>query len=109
MPAGPEVLRAGGEVGEVEVEGQLESHHLGDPPGGVGVAGEVAVDLEGEGIDREQGQAAVDGLPAAEQVVDEDSQVVGDDDFLGQAPGDQVGTGVELVEVEATVSFDLRQ
>ena len=71
VPAGPEVLRAGGEVGQVEVQGQLEAQALGDPPGRVGVAREVAVDLEREGVDRQQRQAAVDRLPLAEQVVDD--------------------------------------
>ena len=70
------------------------------PAGRVGVAREVAVDLEGEGVDRQQGQAAVDRLPAAEEVVDDRRQVVGDDDLLGQAPEDQVRPLVELLEVE---------
>ena len=96
----PELLRAGGEVRQVEVQGQLDPEALGDPPGGVGVAREVAVDLEGEGVDRQQGQAAVDRLPAAEEVVDDRRQVVGDDDLLGQAPEDQVRPLVELLEVE---------
>src|SRR5579883_711008 len=51
VPAGPEVLRAGREVRQIEVQGQLEAQALGDPPRRVRVAGEVAVDLEREGVD----------------------------------------------------------
>ena len=83
-------LRAGGEVRQVEVERQLEAQAFGDAAGDVGVAREVAVDLEREGVDRQQGQAAVEGLPAPEEVVDDQRQVVGDDDLLEQAPEDQV-------------------
>ena len=60
VPAAPEILRAGREVGQVEIQHQLEAQALGDAPGDVGVAGEVAVDLEGEGVDRQQGEAAVE-------------------------------------------------
>ena len=105
MPAAPEVLRAGGEVGEVEVQRELEAQALGDAAGDVGVAREVAVDLEREGVDRQQRQAAVDRLPAAEEVVDDERQVVGDDDLLEQAPEDQVPALVELLEVEPPAAW----
>ena len=65
VPAAPEVLRAGGEVREVEVERHLEAQAFRHAAGDVGVAGEVAVDLKREGVDRQQGQAAVDASPSA--------------------------------------------
>src|SRR5262245_41350130 len=49
MPAAPEILGAGGEVREVEVQRNLEAEAFGDASGHVGVAGEIAVDLEREG------------------------------------------------------------
>src|SRR5436309_291363 len=79
---------------------QLDAKALPDPPRGVGVAEEVTVDLERKRIDPDQGQAAVDRLPLAEQVVHDRGEVVGDHDLLGQAPEDQVRPLVELLEVE---------
>jgi hypothetical protein len=48
VPAPPEVLDVGGEVGALEVDHQIEAHHAGSANGDVGVAGEVAVDLDRE-------------------------------------------------------------
>ena len=39
-------------------------------------------------------------LPAPEEVVDDQCEVVGDDDLLEQAPEDQVPAVVELLQVE---------
>ena len=49
VPATPEVGDAGGEVGMLEVVHEGEAHDPGHPARDVGVAREVAVDLEGEG------------------------------------------------------------
>src|ERR1051325_7203581 len=45
VPARPEFAQAGGEVGVVEIEDQMETHDLGDAPGHVGVAAEIKKDL----------------------------------------------------------------
>src|SRR5437879_481747 len=109
MPASPEVLRAGGEVGEVEVEGQLNSEALGDPSRGVGIAREVAVDLEGEGVDRDHSPTAIDGFTPVEQIGHDGREVVGDDNLLGQAPENQVNALIKLLEVESSRFLDLGQ
>ena len=109
VPSAPEVLGAGREIGEVEVQRELEAQALGDPSGDVGIAGEVAVDLEGERIDRQEGRTTVESLPAPEKCVDHLRQVVGDDDLLEQPPEDQVDAFVELLEVKSPGRCHLRQ
>src|SRR3712207_9361202 len=48
VPAPPEVREVGRQVRHVEVLSQLVAEHVRRPQGHVGVAGEVAVDAQGE-------------------------------------------------------------
>lgn len=48
VPASPELGDVAGEIGLVEILGQLNAQQAADPPGDIGVAGEVAIDLQGK-------------------------------------------------------------
>ena len=83
--------------GRLKLSGSSKAQTLGHSAGHVGVARKVAIDLERKGIDGQQCQPAVGGLPAAEEVVDDQRQVVGHDDLFKQAPEeDQVCALVQL-------------
>src|SRR5947209_20301283 len=62
VPSLPELGRINGEIGEIEVQHELESHDLGDAAGDVGVSREVTIDLEGESVDPHPGVKAIGRL-----------------------------------------------
>ena len=49
MPPPPELRDGAGEIGRLEVLHQLHPQHLGAAQGHVGIGGEIAIDLDGEG------------------------------------------------------------
>ena len=82
MPVAPERLRRAHEVWKAEVLDELDAHQLRRAARDVRVAGEVAVDLEREGVDAEQDVDARVWRRRIEGGVGEPGEVVGDEDFL---------------------------
>ena len=108
VPAFPEIARVDGEIGVAEIEHEPEAEHQGQAAGHVGIAGEVAIDLEGEGIDAEQDGEAI-GRRTGEGGVGHATDVVGDDDLLEQAPEDEEGAMGDAVVADRAGLLDLGQ
>ena len=68
VPAAPEVDEGGREVGTVEVHHQLEAEEPGHAAGGIGVAREIAIDLE-----RKEDRSNPAGSPLVQRVVTKDA------------------------------------
>lgn len=101
VPAAPEVLGGGGEVGVPEVVHQIEAEPASESLGDGAVAAEVAVDLKGEGIN------AGEDLPGGEFVggageggIGDEGEVVGDDNFAEEAGEDVVEALTKALLVE---------
>ena len=108
VPVPPELARVGHRVGEAEVDVQLDAEQLREAPRHVGVAGEVAVDLQREGVGRDQHVAARGRKGRREHRVDHRRQVVGDDDLLEEAGGDQPGAGRQVLAPDRARRRELR-
>src|SRR5215211_5392760 len=90
VPAPPEVLQAECEIGPVEVLREDEAEEQRQPDRHVRVAGEVAVDLRGEAVDREQDLRARVGEGVVEdRIHDASRKLVCDDGLLDEAAGYQ--------------------
>jgi hypothetical protein len=110
VPSLPVFGDAGGLVGGVEVEGEADGEDAGEAERHVAVAGEVEVELHG--IDNEAGPrgSGVEGAGMGEGDVSGVSEVVGDEDLLGEAeeePGRSEGD-IGGLEGEATAGWDGR-
>ena len=88
VPAAPEVGRAVRDVGMVEVDDQLEAEPARHAAGDVRVGGEVGVDLDAEREDADPEQLERRIL-VPEDPAGDDGDVVGDDQLLEEAPGDE--------------------
>ncbi len=88
VPPLPEFAWGGGGVGDVEIRHEIEAQEAGGAAGDIGVSGEVGVDLEGEGGGAEEDGGAMDGGGLVDEV-DEGGEVVGEGDFLEEAPSDE--------------------
>ena len=64
MPPPPELGKALGDIGEVEVLGEVKAHHLAQADGHLGIAGKVKVNLEGIGRRSHPGQGRGDTAKA---------------------------------------------
>ena len=96
VPPPPELGDGGGAVGVVEVLRELEPEQEGDADGHVGVAREVAVNLEGVAIDgQEVLQAAVEVGLVEDALHEVDGDVVADDGFLEESGHDVEDAGAE--------------
>jgi acetamidase/formamidase len=78
VPRLPEGRDAVGQVRLAEVERQVEPQQLGAAPGDVGVAGEVAVDLDRERVDADHQADAAERLGVVERLVGDARHRVGD-------------------------------
>ena len=98
MPAPPEFGDAFGDIGVVEVGHELKAEHTAKAGGHVGVAGEVEVQLEGEGH-HAQPRTGHGELFRGERLVavPEHTHIVGDEQFLGQTYHEDLHAGGELV------------
>lgn len=104
VPATPVIGDVGGPKRRMEVERQLDPQHPGQADGHVGVAGEVEIELEGEG-DRRQ-PAAHEGESAAlpafrEHGVGVARQGVGDHGLLEEADGEDHQADHQVAPVDA--------
>ena len=83
MPASPEPGHAGGFVGTIEVLGELDTEQAGRSDGDIGVAREVAVDGQGECIQRNQDLDSHEGTGVQKDWIDDaNHQRIGDDGLL---------------------------
>ena len=106
MPAAPEVGDGGAAVGVREVLGEVEAHAAAQADGHVRVAGEVEVDLQGEGDDAYPGAPHGELADAVGQEHGRDlGEHVGQDHLLAQAEQEAVysvghvgGRDVSVVE-----------
>ena len=89
MPPPPELLRCLGLIGAVEVHRQVEAHEHGYADSDVRIAGEIRIDLQRVGKEREEVFEAGEEKRVIEDAVDEvHRQVVGHDDLLCQTVED---------------------
>ena len=100
MPAAPEIRDAVRQIGVAEVFGKLEAQHPPQADGHIRIAGEIEIDLEGEGDGPQPGVRHGEGGGIHGLVhVPQGSYGVGQDDFFPQAldeaphAGGEGGTG----------------
>ena len=92
MPPPPELGGGLGDIGVVEILQKLEAQHPPQANGHVGIAGEVEVELEGEGNDAEPcPQGGEFGAGGGQVHVPELAQVVGQQHLFGKAHGEALG------------------
>ncbi len=109
MPATPKLGDGGGLVGAVEVLGELESEQEGYAYRHVGVAREVAVDLEGVAIDGKEILEAAVKVGLVEDTLHEvDGDIVGDDGFLEESCYDEEDAGAEHLTGDEEGTANLR-
>ncbi len=90
MPAAPELNNRGCGVGLPKVRRQSNSQHVGSADGHVGITAEVAVNLHGKSMDREQVFPATGLLCGRiEYMVDRSGDNVREHQFLCQADCEQ--------------------
>lgn len=95
MPTPPELRKAAGNVGEVEVFGEFEAQHLAEADGHKGIAAEIEVDLQRVGKYRHPGQRCGDGkesFPGADgfDLGPEGAHIVGNEHLAAQAQNKQL-------------------
>ena len=109
MPPPPELPDGAGEVGGAEVLHEVEAHDLGAAQSHVGVGGEVAVDLDGEGDGGgrhlEPAKAVRGGIYGG----DHQAQPVGDDQLLEGAPQEAQQAPPEALPAERSRLAELGQ
>ena len=110
MPAPPKIRHRGRLIGLAKIQIEIEPQDAGRAPGHVGIAREVAVNLEGEG-QRGQHQQGAFGVLArvVEDGIDEQGQPVGHHHFLEQAPGHEPQPTHNAGIIERMLAPELRQ
>ena len=111
MPAPPELGDGRGDIGVVEVLGEVEAQHLAHADAHQGVAGKVEIELERVGDDAQPDQRGGsvgeahegDGgaVRYADDVRPERTDGVGQQDFLCQAESEQGHAVLDLLELIA--------
>ena len=109
VPMTPELLRRPHQVWKTEILDQLDSHQLRRAAGDVRVAGEVAVDLEGERINAEQHVHAGRRAARLEHLVGQRREVVGHEDLQEVTPRDQPRSVAQLRRRDPARGVDLRE
>src|SRR5438270_13502587 len=85
MPASPEVGNAGRKVRAAEIHREMETQQLGKADCDVSVAGEIEVNLQGEGEDPGPCRCAARVQGRLEKLVDDGRKIVGERYFFEQA------------------------
>ena len=85
VPALPEFTHAGGGVGKVEIEHDIKAENEGGAASDIGIAGEIAVDLESEGDGGEKDHRSGGGVVAVNHF-HERGEIIGNDDFFEHSP-----------------------
>lgn len=90
VPAVPEVGGVLGEVRTAEVRHETNAEPSRDAAGNKGIAREIAVDLEGEGVDPGKSIGAADLFERREEdAIGDKGEVVGEGDFQKQSDEDE--------------------
>ena len=109
VPASPELGDGGGAVGRVEVDIEAEAEPEGYTDSHIGVAREVAVDLEGVAVDGHKVfEATVEGGGIEDTVHEVERDIVGDDRLLDEPREDQEEPLAKLLLGNSYRSIDLR-
>ena len=101
MPSGPKVRGIPGQVREAEVLHQIDAQEPGGAPGDVGVAGEIPVDLKGEGDHAQDGPVAVQAGAGGEGIVGQHGAVVGHEDLFEEAHQHQAEAVLQVGGLES--------
>ena len=101
VPRPPELRDVSREIRLVEVLEQLDAEQARGSAGDVAVAGEVAVDLEGEPVHAEHERRRADPARVCERGVDRRRERVGDRDLLEQSQQDEEDPGPDLRPMKA--------
>ena len=88
-------MGACGEIGQIEVERQLETEQFGDAARDIRITGKVTIDLKGKTISSDRDiEAAERGT--AKEIVDDRRKVVRDEHLFPETPNDQVQALLDL-------------
>ena len=109
MPAPPEIPGADRQVGQAEVDRQVVTHHPGRADGHVGVAGEVAVYLDGEPHDGQPDRGRAKGGRVLEDGIHPKGDPVGDEDLLEEPQDELVPPVRDLTPGEVSGALELGQ
>ena len=109
MPPPPEFPDGAGEVGGAEVLHEVEAHDLGAAQGHVGVGGEVAVDLDGEGGGGGRHLEPAEAVRGGVDGGDQQPQPVGDDQLLEGTPQEAQQAPAEALPAEGGGPAELGQ
>ena len=109
MPTPPELRYVAAEIRYVEVAHESDTEQLGDAYGYVGVAGEVAINLNGEQHGCEEECAARVGGIISKYGIHVGGAVVRHDNLFEQSPKDLAHAVHRLRVVEMPLSEELRQ
>ena len=107
MPPGPKVRGIPGQVREAEVLHQIDAQEPGGAPGDVGVAGEIPVDLKGEGDHAQDGPVAGKNGAGGEGIVGQHGAVVGHEDLFEEAYQHQAEAVLQVGGLKAAIGLQL--
>jgi len=109
MPTAPEIGDGSSHIGHVEVDGQVEAHQGGETDSDIGIAGEIAVDLQSVTIHGQEVFHSGEELGTVEDAVHKvDADIIRDHAFLDEAGENQDKRSGDLVFVEFQLFTDLR-
>ena len=109
MPAGPELRYCAGHIRQPEILHEPDAHDAGAAHGDVGVAGEVAVNLEGEHHGGQHDDRARGGLGIGVDRHHIGRQPVGDDHFFEETRKDDLQPLAKILPVEPVGGLQLGQ
>src|ERR1035437_2822452 len=109
MPAGPEITQAGGEVGIVEVQDQVEAHDLGHAARHVRVTAEIKEYLPAKSHGAEEQRRRAEGPGVVIYPLDVERQVVGQRELFEEADQEKRSAIGEILQAHRRELIELRQ
>ena len=109
MPASPEFGDGPTQVGEFEIQQQFDTEKPGYAPGNVGIAAEIAIDLDGEIHRTEHETASAILFVSPEDAVHFNGHRVSNDQFLEESPEGQPQSVNGQFIIKGPAFFQLRQ
>jgi len=109
MPAAPEIGHGNGEVGAVEIFGQVYPEQQRGTAGHVRVSGEIEIDLEGVSVSAYQHRGTGEGLEVPEDQVRLLPQPVGHHDLLEKPETEKQQRPAGPFVIEPVRDLKLRQ